>query len=374
MTDLHVCSSRKCGALGLLLILAFLTILTYKPASAYDWNSGYGANLTVGFDDNFRLSPDDELDTTSTSIGVVANITGATEISSMGLAIGVNGTTYSESSIDDETNYNLALDTSRRGERFSSFLNVLLESQATTETELLDTGFLEEDGTRDLVSITPGLSYQVDERNSFAASLSLQDVSYDTVSLTDYTDNSLSLSWSYQLYETSIVSTSLRHSVYDPDDADDDTDTNSLNLGYELRASEATTYNFSVGVTEVKRPDEKEDGSNFAFDVSHRTDERNSFTFGLSNSFEASGLGGVREEDRLNLQWNHGLSERTQFTLSTEGVSTDDRDYYSIQAGSNFQYTREIGLSASYRYREQDEGADNADSSSVFFSLSYSPI
>jgi hypothetical protein len=146
-----------------------------------------------------------------------------------------------------------------------------------------------------------------------------------------------------------------------------------VNLGYELRASEATTYNFAVGFTEVDRPDDSENGSIYAFDVNHRTDERNSFTLGLSNSFEPSGAGVVREEDRLNLLWNHGLSERTQVTVSAEAVNTDDRDYYGIRAGSRYRYTREIGLSASYRYRERDEGVASADSNTVFFSLSYAP-
>jgi len=347
-------------------------ILVCKSVSAYDWNNNYGANLTLGFDDNFRLSADDEIDTTSTSVGVFTALEGLTEISSIRLALGIDGTTYSESSIDDETSYNLSLDTARTGERLSGILNVRLESRATTETELLDTGFLEEDGTRDSVSVAPSLSYQMDERNSFSASLSVEDVSYDTVSLTEYTNNSVSLSWRYQLDETSSVSTSLQHAVYDPDD-DDETNTDSVYVGYELRASEATTYNFSVGFTEVERPDDSEDGNNYAFDVNHRPDERNSFALELSNSYEASGAGDVREEDSLNLQWDHALSERAQVTLSMEGVSTDDRDYdyYSFTAGSNYQYTPEIELSASYRYREREEDSESADSSAVFFSLSY---
>jgi hypothetical protein len=345
--------------------------------------------VTGGFNDNFRLREDDEIDTTSIELSVSAGMERATEISNIRLALGISGTSYSESSIDDDSAYRLSLQSSRSLERFSNFLNVDLKSEATTETELLDTGFLAEDGTRDSVSITPGLSYQVDERNSVSVSLELEDVSYDTVSLTEYQDNSVSLSWSYRLEETSSVSTSVRHTSYDPDDDDDtdtydpddddDTDTNSVNLGYELRASEATTYNFAVGFTEVDRPDDSEDGGIYAFDVDYRTDERNSFTLGLSHSFEPSGAGVVREEDRLNLRWNHGLSERTQVTVSAEAVSTDDpdvntdRDFYELQAGSRYQYTREIGLSASYRYRERDESVGSADSNAVFFSLSYAP-
>jgi hypothetical protein len=346
--------------------------------SAYDWERVYDVAATVGFDDNFRLRPDDKIDTTSTELSVSGGMERATEISNIRLELGISGTSYSESSIDDDSEYKLSLRSSRSVERFSSFLDVSLKSEATTKTELLDTGFLAEDGTRDSARITPGLSYQVDERNSVSASLELQDVSYDTVSLTEYQDNSVSLGWSYRLEETSSVSTNVRHTSYDPDD-DDDTDTNSVYLGYELNASEATTYNFVVGFTDVDRPDDSEDGSIYAFDVNYGTDERNSFTLGLSHSFEPSGAGAVREEDRLNLQWNHGLSERTQVTVSAEAVNTDDtdvntdRDFYELRVGSRYRYTREIGLSASYRYRERDEGVASANSSTVFFSLSYAP-
>lgn len=354
-------------------IPTFLFLVTCAPVSAYDWSNDYGANLTVGFDDNFRLDEDDEIDTTSTDLGVFADIQGATELSTIRLAIGANGTTYSESEIEDEISYNVSMDAARSGERLSSFVNVRFESEVTTESELLDTGFLEEDGTRDTISVSPGLLYQVNERNSVSAILGYRDVSYDTVSLTEYTDNSVTLSWSYQLDEMSSVATGVTHTVYDPDD-DDDTETDSVFVSYERQTSEATTYNYSVGFTDVDQPDGSEDGSTYAFGVNHRTDERNSFTLGLSKSYEGSGDGEVRDEDRLNMQWNHGLSDRAQFTLSAEGVNTDDRDFYSIQAGSNYQYSPEVSLSASYRYRERDEGAEDADSNAVFFSLSYSPI
>ena len=82
----------------------------------------------------------------------------------------------------------------------------------------------------------------------------------------------------------------------------------------------------------------------------------------------------MRYETRLSLRWGHALAERMQFTLSTEGVETDDRDYIGITAGGNYQYTSEINLGANFRYRTQETDFIEADSSSVFFSLSYSPI
>lgn len=360
------------GARLLLAILFLFALGQPQKALAFDWNNDYGANVTVSADDNYRLTSDDEIDNTSTRLRLFTDIEGKTEISSIRLALSVNGENHSESSIDEQESYNLALNTSRTGERLSSFLNVAFDSDLTNETELLDTGVLE-DGTRDSVSVSPGLSYQVNERNFLSGSLSFRDVSYDTESQTDYTDNSLVLSWSYQLDESSQVYTSLRSSVYEPED-NDETDTHSFSLGYLLQSSEATTYNFSIGYTNVDRPQDSESGSNFSFEADHRTDERNSFTLLFSNRYEASGQGDVREENNLALGWANALSERSQFNLSADAVSTDERDYYSVTAGVNYNYSREINLSTSYRYRERDEGAGGVDSSMVSFSLSYSPI
>ena len=352
-------------------------------ASAYDWSTDYGINTGVGVHDNYRLTDNDETDSTSFEVGGFVNIEGRTEISRVGLALRAKNRNFSDSSIDDETSYNLALNTSRTGERLASYLSVDFDSASTTETELLDTGE-NKDGTRDTVTIAPGLSYQLDERNSLATDLSYRDVTYDKVSLTEYTNTSLALSWSYRFDETRSATTSYVYSVYDPDDPDDPdddgtTDTNSLSLGYGFSTSEATAYNITLGVTDVDGPQDSTTSGTGAFNVNHQTDERNNFSLTLSKDYEGSGRGDVQERDRINLQWNHGLSDRSQTTVSAEGVNTDDRDYYTLAAGYNYNYSREVVLSASYRFRVRNEDedsfdADSANSSTLLFTLSYSPL
>ena len=371
-------------------VLLFVLGGWWNLASAYDWKTDYGVNAGVGAHDNYRLTDEDETDTASAEVGGFVNIEGTTEISRAGLALTAMNRSFSESSIDDETSYNLALNTSRAGERLSSYLSATFDSASTTETELLDTGD-NQDGTRDTIAISPGLSYQLDERNSLATDLSYRDVTYDKVSLTEYTNTSVSLSWNYWLDDTRSITSSYVYSVYDPDDPDDPdddgtTDTNSLNLGYGFQTSEVTAYNITLGVTNVDEPQNSTTSGIGSLNVNHQTDERNNFTLSLSKSYEGSGEGDVRDTDRINLQWNHGLSDRSQTTLSGEGVNTNDRDYYTLQAGYNYNYTREVVLSASYRFRVRSEDedsfaeeedsidADSANSSTLLFTLSYSPL
>ena len=360
------------GTKLLLLIFVTLQFSQWQIARAYDWDNDYGVNVSVGQENNFRLAATNEIDTTSTRLGVFANLQGSTEISNLRVALGANSSTYSESEIDDSDGYNLSLDTLRRGERLSANLVVSATAQSTTETELLDTGNVI-DGKRNTARVSPGLNYLLDERNSLFANLSVSDVTYDTVSLIEYTDTAVSIGWGYALDEASDFSFNLSTSEYDPEN-DETTDIKSLSFGYEIRTSEVTSYAFSIGYSDVDRPDNSEASGDYAIDINHRTDERNSFVIALSNAYRGGGAGDVRDEDLLSLQWNHALSDRSQLDLLAQAISNDDRDYTSIEFRGGYQYTREVSLGATLRYRRQDSDFADADSSSVFFSLSYSPI
>ena len=73
------------------------------------------------------------------------------------------------------------------------------------------------------------------------------------------------------------------------------------------------------------------------------------------------------------MQWTHALSDRSGVNVTAQAISTEDRDYATLQLGNSYQYTREVSLAASLRYRRQESDTVGVDSSSVFFSLSYSP-
>ena len=357
---------------ALLSYLTFVLLFQCHITKAYDWDSKYGANLSTGYSDNFRLSESDKINTSSSTLSISANLDGNTETSSLGIALAANGNSYSESDIDENTGHSLLFSASKRDERISTSLGLSINSQSTTDTELLDTGGII-DGSRDTNSIFPGISFQFSERNSVSANLNLTDVSYDTVSLVEYTDNSVSLSWIHQIDEASEVSVSMRASNYEPE-IGGDTDTDGIDFGYNLKVSERLNYGVSVGHTRVERPDDSEDGNDFALEVNYQSTERSSFAAVLSNSYQASGAGNVRDEDRLSLQWSHKLSDRTSLNLSADAVGTDDRDYYSVQLGSKYQYAKQINLGASIRYREQDTESSSAEASAVFLSISYSSL
>ncbi len=348
------------------------SIFVWTPATGFDWNRDYGVDATVERNDNFRLTEDDPIETSSLSLGVFADLQGASEISNLRFAIGAKGTNYSESSIEDSENYYLLLDTDRRGERWSGTFNLSYDLKPTTETELLDTGVLL-DGERKSVGVTPGISYQLNERNSIYTNLSFLDVTYDTVSYTDYNNTSVSVGWINQFSEVSEASLNGSYAEYNPDDGDTTTIT-SLNVSYQWNTSEATAYNLTLGSAERDRSGETDRDGNSSFSINHSLDDRNGFSFLVGRGYVGSGAGEVRYESNLNLRWDHAVAERMQFNLTAEGVRSDERDYIGIIAGGRHQYTREISFAANYRYRVQQRDNNDADSNSILLSISYSPI
>ena len=352
-------------------LLYLLFICQSSSLNAFDWNNNFGADASIGWDDNFRLSEADPIATGFARIGAFADLQGTTEIASLRLALGASATDYSESSIADIDDYYLSLETAGRGQRWSGTFDMSLRSRSTTETEFEDTGELV-DGNRVTASVAPGANYQLDERNSIYANLGFSDVTYDTDSFTDYIDNSLAVGWVNKFSEISEFSINGRVSVYDPDD-NDITTTSNATLGYDFSTSEATLYSIRLGYGEVDRPTGKENNGQSSFEFTHSIDERNGFSFFAGRGYVPSGDGNVRYESQLILNWNHAIAERLQFDLSADGSHSSVRDYQTISAGVSHQYTREIRLGASLRYRAQQSESNNAHSVSAMLSIYYYP-
>ena len=106
--------------------------------------------------------------------------------------------------------------------------------------------------------------------------------------------------------------------------------------------------------------------------VSNIRDERNRFSLTAARSFEASGTGDVREEDRLDLSWTHAFSEKVQGVLSADFVGTDDRDFFEIQPSISYRITENLSISGNYRFRKQDSiTTGDAESDSLLITLTY---
>jgi hypothetical protein len=346
--------------------LYFNPLMVAKSAGYHD----YSVNLSSGSVDNFRLTETDEIDTRFNTLGLSLELGTASETSNATGVFYIDATEYSDSSIDDSDSYALDLDFGRKGERFYGLLYFSQRSESTTETELLDTGRIE-DGTRNSTKIVPEVGYNLDERNSISISLDYNDVTYDDSSLVDYFEKSYSVSWNHQKDEVTTLSTSFRVSEYDPEN-ESTTDTNSISINYASQLSLAMDYNLSFGFSEVDRPSDSESGGTYSFGLSYQPNERNNFTGSFSSNFEASGSGDVQETDSLSFAWNHGISEKLSFDLSGIASSNDSRDYYSLSAGGTYVFRPQWSMGSNIEYRKQDSDTGNAESVGIYFFFYYS--
>ena len=351
-------------------LLGLILIISTNSHALY-WQNNYGADLEVGTDDNFFLTPTTTTDTNFSSLSLYVGADGNTETSSVEFLARINSHNYSDKTIDDSATYNFSLVMSNQGERLDSGLNISYENESTFESELLDSG-IRVDGRRETLGVSPDLSYRLNERNSLSMYLSFQDVSYDTVSLTDYRDNSLLLSWGYGFDETSDFTTNLGYTEYEPDNVAVSTDTSSFFLGYEMRPTETITYHFKFGYSNIDGPVGTQSGRVYSVDINNQQDELNNFILTVSQTYEPSGLGNVRLENRLDLGWVHAFSEKAQGLLSADYIQTDDRDYYQIQPGFSYRLSMHLSLTGNYRFRSEERtAAANAESNSLLVTLSY---
>jgi hypothetical protein len=337
-------------------------------AYGYDWNDSYRIGLETGYNTNYRLN-DEEIETAYGKLGVSADITGSTESSSLKLSGAIIGDSYSDSDVEDETGYRLNLDTENRSERSAWYLGVSATREPTIETELLDSGLLV-DGTRDRLNVSPGIVYQLSERNSAELGLEFEENNYDTDLLIESTYELVFVGLTHQLNETSDISTRLSYSEFDPDD-DEITETSNLSIGYQLNPRESLSYLFSLGYSEVDQPVGSDSGGTYGIELQNIQDERNTYTLSFAHNFYTSSSGEVREEDRVNANLIRGLAERTSFIATAELASTDDSDSFRIALSMEYEYSREVLLTGGFRFRNRDNDINNETSSELFVSVTF---
>jgi hypothetical protein len=350
--------------IGLILFISTNTQALY-------WQNNYGVSLELGTDDNYFLTPANEQEVNSSKLGLSASGNGSSETSTVNFGARINTNNFSLDTIDDSPTGALFLGMANQGERLYSNLDLSYRYQSTQETELLDSG-LRVDGRKETVGVTPGLSYQVNERHSLSANLGLQSVSYSTTTLTDYINNNLGLSWGYSLNETSDFSTNLNYTRYEPDN-NASTETAALYLGYVKRSSETTTYDFTLGYTTAGDSITSTGSTTYRLLITNDRDDFNSFSLRISQLYNPSSLGIVRLENRLTLGWQHAFTEHFDGSLTAEYLNYEGRDYYELAPGIRYRFSEHMDLGARYRYRLDDrEGVTgNAESNSVFLTLSY---
>lgn len=352
------------------LIPALSVIVALGQPAIAAWDDYYGIGITAGYDNNFRLTEDDPVETGILSGNFFAGAEELTQTTSLVLYADIRGDSYSDDSIDDSHALELSLTWGESLIRSEYSVDVSYLMEPTAESEQLDSG-ASVDASRDSADLTLAYGYDMTQLTSLLADLQFTDVQYDTDVFTDYQVATGSAGFRQRLSPRSSWSLTATFGTYEPTD-DGQTDTLSGDLGYLYSTSERTTYTFTVGYAEIKGPDENEYGRTFAADISHIVDERNSFVLTIADDYQPTGNGEVRREESAEIEWLHALTDRVAFYSSLLILSADDLDYGEFDIGCGYSITREVLIEGTYTYRNQQDDIEDATSDSVYITLTSS--
>ena len=385
-------SVQRLGSLGLCPVL----LLSGAAArAAGQWYFEPSITLTALYNDNIALTTRDKESSPGIITAVGAKAGRRTKVLEMGVDAKVSRRDYFQAPDRDSTDFSLSAKAARSTRKDNMTLDVSLERDSTTTSELTTSGLTNAQKRRVKWLVAPSWRHQLTPRWGLTANASYQDVSYrdaEFTGLTDYTYTTLGLDTDYAFDQRIRVLGQVNFSRYKTDRTDITSDTTGVlgGVGYSfspkwsvrgllgLRRSE-TTIPTAAGTTTSS-------GTGYLADIlATRQFQTAKLTLGLNKSLNPSGNGELLDSQRFSLDWNQNLSERWQWRVlgnrylnerSTRATGTNNRVYWAITPSLRYKLDREWSLLASYRYRYQkyENNTDAATSNAVLMVLSYRPL
>jgi hypothetical protein len=379
-----------------LLLGILLSIVACGTAVAERWQLEPAVGLGSSYDDNVRFTSVDPEGAFSTRLSGALRAIRSTEISELGLALGLAGTRYSGFPDLDNTAGFAGLDWSYRLERQQFRVGARFDSESTLYSEATTTGLTQFNQQQNQVSVNAGWNYQISERAAMDLGASYQDVSYDgghTVPLSNYHLGVVDLGGSYLWSERLKLTGRVDYGRYETQGVTNDYENLGIQGGAEYQLSETSTLAALVGLRRTRQRFEIGDGISGSSDSSGPT-----YVLSFAKRFEAGGslnLGARRELapsgnsdvlDTIGLLANLSLplSERLRFGLAASayrnrgvGIGGDrpsgNRTYASISPSIAYDIDESWRVAASYQFRwqEYDGIPGDAVSNAVFLNLSW---
>lgn len=320
--------------------------------------------------------------------------------------------------IDDADSENIffIIDTTQKTELSEWRLNASFETNSSFDTDFndstSDTGLFDDRTERDTLTISPSVSWFVNEVSRLQLSYTNIDVSYDEVansSFQDYEYENLAFSAYWLLAENHQLGFSSAYAQYDSPAVDFSWENIEFSIDYVYKLSQVSDVSVSIGgrrldsllenvVVACVTPGEFEalggclfsapifgdienEDTGTVTDISYKSrSETLSHSITGGRTVVPSSFGGAEEQRRLNYVLNQKQSERLSFELlldATEietlsGVdSTNDRIRYRFEPSVSYNLNRDWSLNLVYRYIEQDmtDRDENSVSNAIFINL-----
>lgn len=392
-------------------IVAMILMLTGNSAYARPWFAEPSVSLSAGYDDNPTLETDSAVNLNDDSVLlddfgdqsfaiVGGNIRFGSETGAdlIVFDLGATARRYNDSELDSESADISAL-YQKNGINNDIVLTAGFSRDSTLETELEDTGRLEENADRDEVFIGSTLTSRFSDRWGGEFVLGYSDVSFDsntTDRFTDFEELTASAQLGRIVSQRLTVFGLVNYTSFMPTGFIDvgeieQDDFTSVQLGINYNVTEPLVLLLSAGRGFI---DTEQVGENGINDFSGNstvynigldyTGKRNTIGTNFSNSFDSSADGGLSETQNFGLSLSRPETMGGTFVIRAAYISrepiqgeTQSREYYELAPRISWEINQEFTVSTEVRYREQEIDdtvaglTDRADSTSITIGLRY---
>lgn len=354
--------------------LAALAVLPTGLAYAQFLQDGAGLVMSVTLDSNpglsptgaeavwrFMLTPDYQL----------SRVDGADTLNARA-AVQVERSSDPSLSADRESP-SLSFGWRRETPRGEFGLSAKYEESPTRTSELLDTGRVAADATRQSAEASADWRTALDKRNSLALAGALRSVSYQGGGdFTDYTELSGSATFVHEWDARTEPYAKYAVSRYTPDGGGPSSDSHTVEAGLKRAFSELLSGEAHAGI----RWNGSQASSGWQGGVAlNYAGRRSNWSWGAARTASASGAGAFVESDQANMSWTYAVSEK-----SNAGIDLIWRRNRSNDApGEIRNFTAWAGreldefwnLRFSYQYKEVGQGPTDASAHVLGLTLMY---
>jgi hypothetical protein len=392
-------STRTKALLRLLLPVVCLLLPGFSQGA--EWSLKGSVDQSLGYDDNVRMQANPQ-GSFKYRIVPVLTFLHKTDVSEIKANASYGTQVYTDIPEFDQDIQNYGLSGLYKTERFEWGVASNFSVTPSRNTATQDSGVFNTNSDRTHWSVSPSVSYRIDEVNNLILSPSYSESSFTTGSSStngsvfrNNTTYNINLAWQRVWSERYLSALSVFYSNFDSPKntnaglgSSSTFDSVGINLSNDYLWSENLKLQGTVGVRHTESNGNGVSSSSFGFlanAAANYTGENFSSGINFSRSLIPSNQGQLQEQTGVGLNFSYKIAERlsTSFNIhyqestSVNAINQATRTNLVMEPGIRWQLAPDWSLGGSYRYRTQDRGAVNntgdltADSNLFMLSIDY---
>jgi hypothetical protein len=383
------------------LLLTVVCLLIPGFSQGAEWSLKGSVDQSLSYDDNVRMQANPQ-GSFRYRIVPVLTFLHKTDVSEIKANATYGTQVYTDIPQFDQDIQNYGLSGLYKTERFEWGVASNFSVTPSRNTAVQDSGDFSNNSDRTHWSVSPSVSYRIDEVNNLILSPSYSESTFssgtDSANNSNFRNNTtynISLAWQRVWTERYLSALNLFYSNFDSPGntnaglASSSTfDSVGINLSNDYLWSENLKLQGTVGVRHTESNANGVSSSSFGFLANvgaNYTGENFSSGINFSRSLTPSNQGQLQEQTGVGLNFRYKIAERlsTSFNIhyqestNVNAINTATRTNLVLEPAIHWQLAPEWSLGGSYRYRTQDRGDVNnlgditADSNLFMLSIDY---